>query len=95
MKEPWEQEFDNKILELDSKGGWNIPYEGVNEYKIKNFIKGLLVSQRETLAVEIEGMKCDERKVYDFGAWSAHSYEEKMLVNAVLTDAAAHIRNSK
>ena len=44
-------------------------------------------NQAYTRLVEgIEGMKTDERKVATFGEWQAESYEDKMLVNAILTD---------
>ena len=44
-------------------------------------------NQAYTSLVEgIEGMKTDERKVATFGEWQAESYEDKMLVNAILTN---------
>ena len=44
-------------------------------------------NQAYTSLVEgIEGMKTDERKVATFGEWQAESYEDKMLVNAILND---------
>ena len=39
----------------------------------------------------IEGMKTDERKVATFGEWQAESYEDKMLVNAILTDILENV----
>ena len=39
-----------------------------------------------SLVKGIEGMKTDERKVATFGEWQAESYEDKMLVNAILTN---------
>jgi len=48
--------------------------------------------QAYTRLVEgIEGMKTDERKVATFGEWQAESYEDKMLVNAILTDILENV----
>ena len=49
-------------------------------------------NQAYTSLVEgIEGMKTDERKVATFGEWQAESYEDKMLVNAILTDILENV----
>ena len=60
-------------------------------------IKPILTQDRNqayTRLVEgIEGMKTDERKVATFGEWQAESYEDKMLVNAILTDILKNVVN--
>jgi len=49
-------------------------------------------NQAYTRLVEgIEGMKTDERKVATFGEWQAESYEDKMLVNAILNDILENV----
>jgi len=49
-------------------------------------------NQAYTSLVEgIEGMKTDERKVATFGKWQAETYEDKMLVNAILTDILENV----
>lgn len=40
----------------------------------------------QTIRKEVEGKKTDERQVAIFGDWQAVTYEDKMLVNAVLSD---------
>ena len=44
-----------------------------------------------SLVKGIEGMKTDERKVATFGEWQAESYEDKMLVNAILTNILENV----
>jgi len=44
-----------------------------------------------SLVEGIEGMKTDERKVATFGEWQAESYEDKMLVNAILNDILENV----
>ena len=60
-----------------------------DKYKVGE-IATLLTQDRNqaytSLVEGIEGMKTDERKVATFGEWQAESYEDKMLVNAILTD---------
>ena len=49
-------------------------------------------NQAYTSLVEgIEGMKTDERKVATFGKWQAETYEDKMLVNAILNDILENV----
>lgn len=46
-----------------------------------------ILSKNDTAWREkVEGLKTDERKVATFGDWEAVTYEDKMLVNAVLDD---------
>jgi len=49
----------------------------------------------EEIEVMIEGMKTDERKTATFGDWVAETYEEKMLVNAVLEEVKNKISKLK
>jgi len=57
----------------------------------KNFIREALASQRETLAVEIEGMKKD--RTGEFGKTRrSPNVRRNIAYNRGLTDAAAHIR---
>lgn len=49
--------------------------------------KSLLLALREG----VEERKTDERKVAVFGEWQAETYEEKMLVNAVVSDISTLI----
>jgi len=80
----WEEEFDKKFgefPEMASKSG------------VKVFIRSLLASQRETLAMEIEGMKKDEEKARKFKGEDTSGWLLGTLNrNQALTDAAANIR---
>lgn len=44
------------------------------------------LTDRDNLLEMVESKKTDERKVATFGEWEARTYEDKMLVNAVLAD---------
>ena len=54
-----------------------------------------LKDQRLELVEKIEKLKTDERKVADFGEWQAETYNDKMLVNAVLDKVLSLIRNKE
>lgn len=49
----------------------------------------------EEVGKEIDLQKTDERKVANFGEWHAETYNEKMLVNAVLHDSKERILKLK
>lgn len=80
MKEQWEAEFDRKFTDSPSlEIGWD---------NVKDFIRSLLASQRETLAAEIQGLK---KELFEANSkdYLGRGY------NIAIADAAAHIRNSK
>lgn len=66
-----------------------------NEQKIKALVEDLLKSQKKDIIEKIKSRKCDERKVKTFGEWEAGTYEEKMLVNAVLEDLLKEIEHKE
>ncbi len=41
----------------------------------------------------LQTLKTDERKVATFGEWQAETYEDKMLVNAVIQSIQDHYKN--
>ena len=76
--------------EILDESFWTDGWDGTGDE-----IANLLTQDRNqayTRLVEgIEGMKTDERKVATFGEWQAESYEDKMLVNAILTDILENV----
>ena len=78
----WVFQTDHKDHSVDAS---TILYEDAEKiYQDRN--------QAYTSLVEgIEGMKTDERKVATFGEWQAESYEDKVLVNATLTDILENV----
>jgi len=78
----WVFQTDHKDHSVDAS---TILYEDAEKiYQDRN--------QAYTSLVEgIEGMKTDERKVATFGEWQAETYEDKMLVNAILTDILENV----
>jgi len=74
LKEHWTLHTGNCYCQEDAACDYDT--------RLKDFIRKTLASQRETLAVEIEGMKDPQHsKLPSSVTW-----------NAALTDAAAHIR---
>lgn len=41
----------------------------------------------------LQTLKTDERKVATFGEWQAETYEDKMLVNAVIQSIQDHYKS--
>jgi hypothetical protein len=90
--EGWEKTFDSmfnwadqiKEQELDR---WMLMYGFVPD-DLKTFIRLLLTSRdtywKERVRKEVEFLKCSERTKRQYGDWVAETYEDKMLVNAVL-----------
>ena len=86
--------FDNTFKWVDMENG-------LGQYllmaDVEKHLKAKITQDRNqayTRLVEgIEGMKTDERKVATFGEWQAESYEDKMLVNAILTDILKNVVN--
>ena len=60
-------------------------------YEITNLLTQDRNQAYTSLVEGIEGMKTDERKVATFGEWQAETYEDKMLVNAILTDILENV----
>lgn len=47
-------------------------------------LEAVLTRQREEIVKILEETKPDERKVATFGEWQAETYDEKMLVRAMI-----------
>lgn len=101
-----EEKFYKELVEMSPLKGrdmhnrpplYDTPDEKIEE--IKQFIKQALQEQRQSILEEIEEMKTDERKVYYFGkepnCYGAETYQEKMLVNAVLEDIKEILKDNK
>lgn len=56
----------------------------ITEEKLCEFLRSSLQKLTDEMLDEVRKMKPDERKVATFGDWQAETYEEKMLVRAVL-----------
>jgi len=84
--------FDNTFKWVDMENG-------LGQYllmtDVEKHLKAKITQDRDqaytSLVEGIEGMKTDERKVATFGEWQAESYEDKMLVNAILTDIIENV----
>ena len=53
----------------------------------RQFIIKSLKANTQAVIEMLEGMRTDERRVATFGEWQAETYEDKMLVNAVIQEA--------
>lgn len=83
--EKWEREFDETFDSRFNPAGFQPKTHAYMPVaKLKSFISSLLSTHDSELREKIEGMRCSEMEIKDFGEWTAHSYQEKMLVNAVL-----------
>ena len=71
--------------EILDESFWTDEWDGTGD-EIANLLTQDRNQAYTSLVEGIEGMKTDERKVATFGEWQAESYEDKMLVNAILTD---------
>ena len=79
-------QIQQSVEEFKEKyGGQKFVYatEDVVIYEIKQSLK----ANTQAVIDMLEGMKTDERKVATFGEWQAETYEDKMLVNAVIQEA--------
>jgi len=70
---------------------WNDTLTENNEATFFDIVNSDRHQAYTSLIEGIEGMKTDERKVATFGEWQAESYEDKMLVNAILTDILENV----
>lgn len=55
----WEVEFDRLNMLDYQKGGWSIPFEGSDMYRVKKWFTNLLSSHRQSLIREINQLKID------------------------------------
>lgn len=84
--------IEDKVKQFDNHFEAILTYWGAAGIRkdLNQFLKSSLQEQRQSILEEIEKMKTDERKVYYFGkepnCYGAETYQEKMLVNAVLED---------
>lgn len=87
--EGWEKEFDEQfpIMFLDS-GTEDDMCEN-----IKSFISSLLLSERQKIAAEVEGLKVDVRP--EIRVWLAGTRETNEAHNAALDKALAIIKEEK
>lgn len=59
--------------------------------KIKHFLISFHIRLMEEMVERLKTQITDERKVAIFGEWEARTYEDKMLVNAVIQDQISHL----
>ena len=76
--------------EILDESFWTDEWDGTGD-EIANLLTQDRNQAYEELIKGIEGMKTDERKVATFGEWQAESYEDKMLVNAILADILENV----
>jgi hypothetical protein len=90
-----EKLFNEKFC--DKSGEWKGYWQEVEIYArdVKQF-------QLDTINLVIDGvvemaqdLKTDERKIHDFREWSAETYEEKMLANAILDTVISQLQTLK
>ena len=71
--------------------------DDVTAKEIKQFIVDVLAAERERSIKIIEEFKTDKSKVSVFGrgmdSWEARTYDEKMLVNAILQEVVRRIKS--
>ena len=105
-KQDWKEKFDKKIKSYNKDGGFIVYVEDYDNQDfdvdlIKQFISEtidyVLAAEREKYIKLIEELKTDKRKVSVFrkgmNSWEAETYDEKMLVNAVLQVAIKRIKS--
>lgn len=91
------KEFDKHLLKATPS------IDKFEKASILNYFRQSLLSQRTAILEEVEagvnGLKTDERKVSVFGkgmdSWEARTYDEKQLVNAVLSAVKQLLANLK
>ena len=76
--------------EILDESFWTDEWDGTGD-EIANILTQDRNQAYTRLVAGIDGMKTDERKVATFGEWQAESYEDKMLVNAILTDILENV----
>ena len=101
-KQDWKEEFDKMFDDnFWSRIGEEELYSDAYSKPIKQFISEtidyVLAAEREKYIKLIEELKTDKRKVSVFrkgmNSWEAETYDEKMLVNAVLQVAIKRIKS--
>ena len=65
------------------------------ERVITKTIRDAKRKEREAIVKEIEAMKTDERKVARFNEYEAVTYQDKMLVNEVLSVVISRIKSKE
>lgn len=88
------KEFISKAYSLGHKQGLE---QAESDYlrTLPELLKSAQASAKAEMVKLVEGMKTDERKVAVFGEWQAESYNDKQLVNAVLTDILAALKGEE
>ena len=93
------KKFREQFVASDNRFLTGTETVGNAEKFIRQSFKSSLQEQRQSILEEIEKKKTDERKVYYFGkepnCYGAETYQEKMLVNAVLEDIKQLLKDNK